>query len=52
MKKHKIFLAGILRLDEWRVVPWYESWTCSKGCCTAWRFTWLFFRCERYITTD
>lgn len=46
MKKVTMWVFGVLRISEWRLVPWYESATCDSGCCTGRRFTWLFFRVE------
>lgn len=42
MHKEHIFGIGILKLGEWRLIPWYTSEKCKSGCCVFREFTWLF----------
>jgi len=41
-KKVRLIAFGILKLQEWRLIPWYTSETCKNGCCVFREFTWLF----------
>jgi len=32
----------LLHVRDWRLLPWYDSGPCSRGCCFHREFSWLF----------
>lgn len=38
-KRKRIVEFVLMDFRDWRLLPWYESGRCRRGCCRHWEFT-------------
>lgn len=49
--RKRMWFFGLMRIQYWRLIPWYERSVCDSGCCVRREFTWLFLHVGLVTTT-
>jgi hypothetical protein len=47
----RILEIKMLRIGDWRLIPWYATGWCDHHCCYHREFTWLFLEIRVVDTT-